>query len=126
MQAGGWAYGLFTQPVFTAAAGADQFIHLCADLYARVFNDPNIHRHSFHGSSRHDVDLWGYEDGAGELFGIHCAFCGLDGSMAPDKPMLRTVIEATWEFRPSINHLVIVTNIANEDVVQEVRRHARA
>ncbi|NDC89503.1 MAG: hypothetical protein EB075_12005 [Bacteroidetes bacterium] len=105
---------------------ADLFIHLCTDLYARVFNDPSIHRHSLHGGSRHEVDLWGYEDGAGELFGIHCAFCGLDGSMVPDKSELRAVIEATWDFRPKINHLVIVTNIANDDVVQQVRRNANA
>ena len=104
----------------------DLFIHLCADLYAHVFNDASIHRHSLHGESRYDIDLWGYEDGAGELFGIHCAFCDLDGSAVPDKSTLQAIINAAWDFRPVLNHLVIVTNIANDEVVQDVWRKVKA
>jgi len=90
----------------------DEFEDICADLFAREWNDPNVVRYGRQGQSQHGVDIHGKENGADVG-----AQCKRKGNWPPTT--LTTVevdeeVEEAKKFRPKLKKYFIVTTAPND------------
>jgi len=100
----------------------EEFENLCADLYARVWRDPDTQKHGRQGQPQGGVDVYGRPDGK-NYTGVQCKN---KRNWPPTQLTTEEIDEEvakakTW--KPSLKHYIIATTAPNDSNAQA---HARA
>jgi alkanesulfonate monooxygenase SsuD/methylene tetrahydromethanopterin reductase-like flavin-dependent oxidoreductase (luciferase family) len=99
----------------------EEFESLCADIYERVWKDPNTQKHGRQGQPQGGVDVYGRPDGK-NYSGVQCK----NKSVWPPRTLTEKDVDEevkkakTWE--PGLKHFIVATTAPNDDKVQA---HAR-
>ncbi len=99
-----------------------EFEKLCADLWARIWNDPNTQMHGRSGQVQHGVDVYGCKDGKGDWCGVQCK--GKDGryGQAVTERELKQEVKKAILFEPPISEFVLATTAQADANIQKVAR----
>ncbi len=99
-----------------------EFEKLCADLWGRIWNDPNTQMHGRSGQAQHGVDVYGRKGGDGDWAGVQCK--GIDGryGAAVTKTELKAEVEKAKKFKPPIKEFILATTAKNDATIQRVAR----
>jgi hypothetical protein len=90
----------------------DEFEDICADLFSREWNDPNVVRYGRQGQRQHGVDIYGKENGS-DIGGQ----CKRKGTWPPTKLTTGEIneeVEEAKKFRPKLKKYIIATTDAND------------
>lgn len=95
---------------------------LCADLWARIWKDPDTQMHGRQGQAQHGVDVYGRPDQGQEYAGVQCK--GKDGynNKEVTEAELRGEVEKAKKFEPAIRHFTLATTAPNDVKIQAVAR----
>jgi hypothetical protein len=100
----------------------EEFESLCADLYERIWNDPETQKHGRQGQPQGGVDVYGRPDGKN----YSCVQCKQKGVWPPTKLTKADIdeeVEKAKTWKPDVKHYLIATTAPNDDKAQA---HARA
>jgi len=98
------------------------FEKLCADIWRRVWNDPNTQLNGRQGQTQHGVDIVGRINGAGGYVGVQCKGRDADLGRVLTIDELRRETTKARLFSPPLTHFVIATTAPNDARLQSEAR----
>lgn len=107
-------------------ANWQDFERLSADLWEKIWRDPNTQLNGRSGQPQAGVDIWGAVDGSPELSGVQCK--GKDGGYGKRVTSKQLISEVTKakQFSPRIAHFIIATTARNDVHIQQLARELSA
>jgi hypothetical protein len=90
----------------------DKFEEICADLFSRIWNDPQVVRYGTKGQSQDGIDIYGVDDGAPS--GVQCKG---KRDWPPTKLTISEIdeeVEKAKAFSPKLTTYIIVTTAEND------------
>jgi len=90
----------------------DKFEEICADLFARIWNDPQVVRYGTRGQAQNGVDIYGKDDSADS--GVQCKG---KRDWPPTKLTISEIDEEVAKakaFNPKLKSFIIVTTAEND------------
>lgn len=100
----------------------DTFEDLCADLWTKILNDPDVTRHGRNGQRQHGVDVYGQENSNGSYVGIQCkGKNGNYGVQVTEKELRNEAIKAE-KFSPRLSKFILVSTAPHDAPIQAVAR----
>lgn len=106
------------QPQANPAAFED----LCADLFSEIYSDPNTRRNGRNGQGQKGIDVWGYVNGSGDLFGIQCKAKDIRKDTLLTEKFLRDQVKEAKKFRPKLKIFILATTKPDDANLQELAR----
>lgn len=99
-----------------------EFEDLCADLWEKIWNDPNTLKHGRTGQPQCGVDVYGQINGDGDWQGVQCK--GKDGRYGKKvtERELKKEVEKAKNFSPSISNFILATTAPDDASIQQVAR----
>src|SRR5258707_7561537 len=95
----------------------------CRLLFELSFKDPAVQNNGRSGQRQQGVDIYGRRDaGKGRLVGIQCKGKDADYGGEVTETELRSEVEKTKKFMPSIDELLLVTTAPNDAKIQRTAR----
>lgn len=99
----------------------EEFESMCADLYSRIWNDPDTQKHGRQGQPQGGVDVYGRPNGQ-DYAGVQCK----KRDIWPPKELTSAEVDEEVEkakiWKPDITQYIIATTASNDEKVQA---HAR-
>ncbi|MCP3463582.1 hypothetical protein [Bradyrhizobium sp. CCGUVB23] len=98
-------------------ASWDKFEEICADLFSRIWNDPELVRYGRSGQRQNGVDIYGKQNGADS--GVQCKGKRI---WPPTKLTIKEIdaeIEEAKKFRPVLKTYIIATTADNDVAVTD-------
>ncbi len=99
----------------------DEFEDICADLFMRELDDPNLVRHGRQGQRQNGVDIYGTRKD-GTYVGIQCKGKSI---WPPTKLTIKEIdkeVKAALKFHPALSEFIFVTTSPDDNKIQS---HAR-
>lgn len=90
----------------------DKFEEICADLFSRIWDDPQVVRYGTSGQAQNGVDIYGKDDGADS--GVQCKG---KRDWPPTKLTIAEIegeVEKAKAFHPKLKSLIIATTAEND------------
>ncbi|SED26092.1 hypothetical protein SAMN05519104_3164 [Rhizobiales bacterium GAS188] len=106
----------------------DKFEDICADLFSREWNDPNVVRYGRQGQRQHGVDILGKENGSDN--GAQCKRKGIWPPTTLTKTEVDREVAEAKKFRLKLKKYIIATTAPNDArIIDHVKtisaRHAK-
>ncbi|CDT99083.1 hypothetical protein VCR14J2_270022 [Vibrio coralliirubri] len=107
-------------------ASWDEFERLCCDLFKSNWNSRVISLHGRNGSRQNGVDIYGYPNGAQEIWGVQCK----GKEIYPEKKIaieqIEEEIDKALDFEPELDHYIFATTMRRDVKLQgELRKLVR-
>ena len=99
----------------------EEFESLCADLYERIWKDPNTQKHGRQGQPQGGVDVYGQPDGK-NYTGVQCKEKGIWPPTKLTKTDVNEEVKKAKTWKPRLKHFIIATTAKNDKTTQA---HAR-
>ncbi|MGY2908140.1 hypothetical protein [Bradyrhizobium sp. URHC0002] len=103
----------------------EEFESMCADLYSRIWNDPNTQKHGRQGQPQGGVDVYGRPDGQ-HYAGVQCK----KKDTWPLKELTITDVDQEVEkaktWHPGLTEYIVATTAPNDEKVQSHVRDVTA
>lgn len=91
-------------------------------LFECILNDIHVQNNGRTGQPQHGVDIYGRKDSKGPWYGIQCKGKDAGYGKAVTEKELRSEVEKTRKFKPSIAHFILVTTAPADVTIQAVAR----
>ncbi len=98
------------------------FETLCADLWEKIWNDPQTQKNCRSGQAQHGVDIFGRKEGHGDWHGIQCKGKDALYGKAVTKKELIEEVEKGKKFSPKIKTFILATTAQTDGVIQKEAR----
>ncbi|MGY8663531.1 hypothetical protein Q3C01_14335 [Bradyrhizobium sp. UFLA05-109] len=98
-------------------ASWDKFEEICADLFSRIWNDPELVRYGRSGQRQKGVDIYGKQNGADS--GVQCKGKRVWPPTKLTIAEINTEIEEAKKFRPALKTYIIATTADNDVAVTD-------
>ena len=98
------------------------FESLCADLWARIWKDPDTQMHGRQGQAQHGVDVYGRPGQGQEYAGVQCKGKDVYNNKEVTEVELKDEVEKAKKFQPTIKHFILATTAPNDVKIQAVAR----
>jgi hypothetical protein len=92
-------------------ASWDKFEEICADLFSRIWNDPELVRYERSGQRQKGVDIYGKQNGADS--GVQCKGKRIWPPTKLTIAEINAEIEEAKKFRPTLKTYIIATTADN-------------
>lgn len=100
----------------------DAFEELCADLWTKILNDPDVTRHGRSGQLQHGVDVYGRVHSTGPYVGVQCkGKNGNYGAKVTEAEFRAEAIKAE-SFAPPLSKFTLVSTAPHDGAMQAVAR----
>ena len=100
-----------------------EFEDLCADLWRRLWDDPDTQKNGRGGQPQYGVDVFGRPSRGATYEGVQCK--GKDARYGKDvtEDELRAEVEKAKKFEPRISKFTLATTAPNDQKIQAVARN---
>ena len=96
----------------TPPASWDKFEEMCADLFSRIWKDPQVVRHGRSGQRQNGVDIYGRDNG--ENYGVQCKGKRIWPPTELKISEIDEEVERAKKFEPALSHYIIATTADND------------
>ncbi|MBK3662593.1 hypothetical protein JJE66_15245 [Bradyrhizobium diazoefficiens] len=98
-------------------ASWDKFEEICADLFSRIWSDPELVRYGRSGQWQNGVDIYGKQNGAAS--GVQCKGKRVWPPTKPTIAEINAEIEEAKKFSPALKTYIIATTADNDVTVTD-------